>query len=104
LTRSTLATLRPIPPARRPERATSSLGGTVKSTASNYTITFTDDEALILFDWLARFEDGESVAPGLTDTAEERVFWVVEGQLQSQLTRPLDPNYKSFSRKLANVF
>lgn len=72
------------------------------NSGSTYNITLSSDEALILFDWLARFSDGGPVAPARTDTAEERVFEVVQGQLQRQLIMPLDPNYKSFLAEARN--
>ena len=65
------------------------------SSYSEYNITVTRDEALILFDWLARFGDGEPVAAGLSGSAEERVFWGIKGQLERQLVEALDPKYKT---------
>jgi hypothetical protein len=49
-------------------------------------------EALVLFEWLARTEAAKSMP--IEDPAEEQVLWRIEGQLESELTEPLGPNYK----------
>jgi len=49
------------------------------------------DEALILFDWLARRTAG-------TDDALERALWALEAQLERQLVEPLDPQYDALVR------
>lgn len=57
------------------------------------TLTLSGDEALVLFDWLARTADARAPAP-FVDHAEERVLWHVEGVLQSSLVAILRPDYE----------
>ena len=59
--------------------------------AKDLTINLTSDEALVLFDWLARFE-GEQ-PPALDDQAEQIVLWNVEAVLEKALVEPLKPDY-----------
>lgn len=55
-------------------------------------LKLTRAEALVLFDWLARLDDS---SPSRFDhSAEEKVFWRLEGQLESVLTEPFAQNYK----------
>jgi len=57
---------------------------------SDVTIAFTHDEALVLYDWLAR-EDQKGIR---TDhQAEQDVLWRLEGQLERVLVEPLAANY-----------
>ena len=50
------------------------------------------DQALVLFDWLARTgEAGE--AAGFVDQAEQRVFWDIEATLETLLVEPLAADY-----------
>jgi hypothetical protein len=56
------------------------------------TIELTSDEALVLFDWLSRFNQKDDVA--FEDDAEQRVLFDLESKLESMLTAPLDSNYK----------
>jgi hypothetical protein len=51
---------------------------------SDVTVTLTSEEALVLFEWLARSSDRGAPAP-VVDQAEERVLWVVEGALERSL-------------------
>ena len=57
------------------------------------TIELTKDEALVLFDFLARFNqiDNESV---FEDQAEQKALWNVEGLLEKVLVEPFMENYK----------
>lgn len=55
-------------------------------------IELTVDEALVLFEWLSRFNQNENVA--FEDAAEQRVLFDLESKLESSLTAPLEPNYK----------
>ncbi|MDL2343819.1 hypothetical protein QOL99_06615 [Deinococcus sp. MIMF12] len=54
-------------------------------------LSLTPEEALVLFEWLVR-EDG---AGGLTfaHSAEERVLWGLEAQLEKSLVDVLAPDY-----------
>ncbi|MRG58759.1 hypothetical protein GE115_02560 [Agromyces sp. CFH 90414] len=49
-------------------------------------------EALVLFDWLSRFN--ETGDPAFADQAEERVLWDIEAFLERQLPEPFDPDYE----------
>jgi hypothetical protein len=54
-------------------------------------IQLTPDEALVLFEWLSRFnENGDAT---FRDQAEQRVLWDVHAALESNLVAPLDPQY-----------
>ena len=55
-------------------------------------LELTVDEALVLFEWLSRFNQNENVA--FEDAAEQRVLFDLESKLESSLTAPLEPNYK----------
>ncbi len=58
---------------------------------SKVTLELTDDEALVLFDWLRRFNHSE--AKPFEDQAEQRVLWDMESMLEEALVEPLDANY-----------
>ncbi|MGO4431754.1 hypothetical protein AB4Y88_00200 [Paenarthrobacter sp. RAF9] len=51
------------------------------------------DEALVLFDWLARFNKSNS--SNLTDQAEQRVLWDIESSLESVLIQVFSEDYSS---------
>jgi hypothetical protein len=53
-------------------------------------VQLTDDEALVLFEWLAR-HDEENVL--VADPVEERVLWAIQGQLEKQLVEPFEEDY-----------
>ena len=55
------------------------------------TLELTDDEALVLFEWLARL-DGQDALP-VEDAAEEMVLWSLLAQLEKVLVEPLRPDY-----------
>lgn len=55
------------------------------------TIELTSDEALVLYDWLARFNQQET--PGFADQAEERVLFDLEAMLEKALVVPLQSDY-----------
>lgn len=46
-------------------------------------------QAIVLFEWLSRSEEVRQVS----DPAEQRVLWLVEGQLEMALVEPLRPDY-----------
>ena len=50
-------------------------------------LTLSGDEALVLFDWLARSSDTGVPAP-FVDQAEARVLWHVEAVLERSLVAP----------------
>src|SRR4051794_27013887 len=54
-------------------------------------LQLTADEALVVFEWLSRFnESGDGT---FRDQAEQRVLWDIEASLESTLVAPLDPHY-----------
>jgi hypothetical protein len=56
-------------------------------------LKLTGDEALVLFEFLSRFDDEGSLA--IEDQAEERALWNFHGQLQKQLAEPFHRDYKA---------
>ncbi len=55
-------------------------------------IKLTKDEALVLFDFLARFNKTEH-SEIFEDQAELKTLWILEGQLEKQLVEPFRPDY-----------
>lgn len=49
------------------------------------------EAALVLYEWLARFDQTGSAA--FEDQAEQRVLWDVEALLERQLLEPFEPAY-----------
>jgi hypothetical protein len=56
-------------------------------------LNLTKNEALVLFDFLARFNQKEH-NDIFQDQAEQKMLWLLEGQLEKQLTEPFSPDYK----------
>lgn len=56
-------------------------------------LELTEDEALVLFEFLARFDDSDTLS--LVDQAEERMLWNLHCRLQKQLVEIFDPNYET---------
>jgi len=57
------------------------------------TLQLSRDEALVLFEWLARVNSEQTMR--FEDQSEQRVLWNLEGSLESILVEPLDPNYEA---------
>ncbi|XOV93191.1 MAG: hypothetical protein ACFHWX_00485 [Bacteroidota bacterium] len=56
------------------------------------TVKLTNDEALVLFDFLSRISKNEP--EGLfEDQSEQRVLWNLEAELERQLNEPLSSDY-----------
>ena len=55
------------------------------------TLQLSRDEALVLFEWVSRFN--KTRAPALEDQAEERVLWDLESRLESVLAEPFRKDY-----------
>lgn len=55
------------------------------------TLTLTRDEAIVFFEWLARFNKEEGRR--CEDQAEQRVLWNLEASLESTLVEPFRPDY-----------
>lgn len=54
------------------------------------TMTLPKAEALVLFEWIAGLDErGDQI----DDDVAKKVLWVLEGQLESALVEPLQPNY-----------
>ena len=58
---------------------------------TDVTLTLTRDEAIVFFDWLARFNKEEGRR--FEDQAEQRVLWNLEASLESTLVEPFKPDY-----------
>jgi hypothetical protein len=54
------------------------------------TIKLTNKEALVLFEFLSRFDDENAYS--FADQAEQRVLWSMEGMLEKQLVEILSPD------------
>jgi hypothetical protein len=52
-------------------------------------IELSHDEALVLFEWLARVDGSLPVV----DSSEQDVLWRIEGQLEKKLIEPLTADY-----------
>lgn len=61
-------------------------------------IELTGDEALVLFEWIKRFNAGD--ARDFEDQAEERVLWDIEAVLEKALVAPFERDY---DRRLAEA-
>jgi hypothetical protein len=64
----------------------------------NITITFNEEEALVLLDWLSNFNEEER--PTLfQDQAEQRILWDIEAVLEKVLSVAFDSNYQDVLSK-----
>lgn len=61
--------------------------------ADGISIALSRDQALVLFEWLARTGAGEQPA-AFEDQAEQRVLWDLEAALETVLTEPLREDYR----------
>ena len=59
------------------------------------------DEAIVLFDFLARFNQNDNKEV-FEDQAEQKILWDIEYILEKQLTEPLLPNYKEIISEARN--
>jgi hypothetical protein len=59
--------------------------------AATTRIELTGDEALVLIDWLSRFN--ETGRAGFEDQAEQRALWNLEAALEKSLVEIFDPRY-----------
>lgn len=55
-------------------------------------LELTDDQALVLFEWISRLDEQGSFP--VEDAAEEQVLWRLQGQLEKALTQPFQSNYR----------
>jgi hypothetical protein len=61
---------------------------------TSVTLELSADEALVLFDWLARTSAANRPAP-FADPAEQRVLWNLECMLERAVAQTFDPDYSS---------
>ena len=67
----------------------------------NINLTFTKDVALVLFEFLARFNQTDH--PDIfEDQAEQKTLWILEGQLEKQLVEPFLTDYKDIVNEARN--
>ena len=64
-------------------------------------LTVTKDEALVLFEFLARFNQTDHTDI-FEDQAEQKILWILEGQLEKQLVEPFKPDYKDIIKEARN--
>ena len=65
---------------------------TAKIADETATVTMTRAEALVLFEFLSRFDQDEQL--DIRDKAEELVLWHVHGAFERVLAEPLAADYK----------
>lgn len=58
--------------------------------AEKISISLSNDEALVLFEWLSSLEDNRLIE----GSAEQRVLWSLESSLEKVLVEPLKENYE----------
>ena len=56
------------------------------------TLQLSDDEALVLFEWLSRM-DNEDALTSLANRSEQRVLWDVVAMLEPQIDDLFRPDY-----------
>lgn len=64
-------------------------------------IVLTKSEALVLFDFLSRFNQTGDMQI-FEDQAEQKMLWLIEGQLEKLLTEPFMPNYIDIIKEARN--
>jgi hypothetical protein len=64
-------------------------------------LTITKNEALVLFEFLARFNQSK-YSDIFEDQAEQKTLWILEGQLERQLVEPFRPDYKTIINEARN--
>jgi hypothetical protein len=64
------------------------------------TIELSKPEALVLFELLSRFSDGDRLQ--IEDRAEERVLWNVQCLLERALVEPFEPGYGELLNEARN--
>jgi hypothetical protein len=59
--------------------------------SQSVTLELTGDEALVLFEFLHRFEDTDKLS--ISDQSEERILWNLSARLEKVLVAPFASNY-----------
>ncbi len=54
-------------------------------------ISLSNNEAIVLFEFLSRFSDKESLR--IEDQSEERILWDIQCELEKKLVEPFSENY-----------
>ena len=67
------------------------------SVSRSATLELTNAEALVFFDFLARFNQQQGFP--FADQSEQRILWDLEAMLEKQLKEPLDAEYQTLLRK-----
>ncbi|WP_367914434.1 hypothetical protein [Leadbetterella sp. DM7] len=72
----------------------------MKANIENRTIkvTFSEDEALVLLEWLHNFNENEHPAL-FQDQAEQRVLWDMQAELEEVTSAIFDSNYQEILSK-----
>ncbi|HCY77203.1 MAG TPA: hypothetical protein DHV28_14885 [Ignavibacteriales bacterium] len=63
----------------------------------NINITFTKDEAIVLFDFLSRFSSTNKVT--IEHQAENVALWNLCSLIEKEISEPFNPEYKSILEK-----
>ena len=66
---------------------------TSEDSAGEVVLRFTKEEALVFYEFAARFSDNKKLS--IEDQAEERVLWDICCMFESQLVAPLRADYPS---------
>ncbi|MEM0938684.1 MAG: hypothetical protein AAGI25_02710 [Bacteroidota bacterium] len=69
-----------------------------KKENSGISLNLSDEEALVLLNWVFRFNDGENDS-FFEDQAEERVLWDIEAVLEKVTAEIFDGNYTELLAK-----
>jgi hypothetical protein len=64
----------------------------------NIAITFSEEEALVLLEWLHNFNEEEH-STLFQDQAEQRVLWDIEAELEKVVSVTFDSNYQDILSK-----
>ena len=64
-------------------------------------ITLNKDQALVLFEFVARFNE-RNYKELFEDQAEQKMMWLIQGQLEKVLVEPFMPNYKDIVKEARN--
>jgi hypothetical protein len=63
------------------------------SESEEINIKLTKDEALVLFEFISRFNETDH-KDLFQDQSEQKMMWLIEGQLQKILVEPFQSDYK----------
>ena len=66
--------------------------------AKEVNIEVTNDEAIVLFEFLARFNESDDLNR-FEDQSEQRVLWDIECILEKELSEPFRSDYKEILKK-----